>query len=409
MNTKDTEIYNLKNGSKDSEVYYDHIERFTASVMQVCEEQAGDLVDDFITFLKIQDSSFSELNRKEYLFEALLIGVNMQEYGGFAMGSSQLGMQLMKTFGKLRSHGGVVKKWADHLRGRWGLTLLMNEKHCNRFMFPSAANLSRLILWLDATAEFYPQSKRLKKWLLFFRSLTLIEASIYLSVLSQLALWFASEAEHELGIYTKGVNEFHKLIGRNYKNREDAISVNKRPVEYHLNMIGAVVMNDTFATEFRMRKQKVLLLPPCMRNPVDGSCKAIATIHGSICTGCNQTCAVNKLQISGKHQGFEVLIMHHASRPPEWLSSPELNNKTGVVGVACITNLITGGWTIHSLGIPAQCVVLDHCGCSHWLDQSISTSLNEKELKRHLQPDSTRCSGESYFPRISPPFLSKTA
>jgi hypothetical protein len=79
--------------------------------------------------------------------------------------------------------------------------------------------------------------------------------------------------------------------------------------------------------------------------------------------------------------------MHHASKPPDWLSDPDKNKNTGIIGVACPTNLITGGWTIQALGVPAQCVVLDHCGCHHWHPQGMATSLNRQELLRRINSE----------------------
>jgi len=391
MNSTQNIIYNLKNGSHDSEPYYRQIKIFTAKVMQACEEQAGDLVDEYLAFLKTLDNSFKPVDRKEYLFEALLLGVYLQEYGGFAMGSHNTGMFLMKVLGSLRKKGGFYKKLADYLRGRWGMKLLMNEKYRTRFMFPSATNFGRLLLWLEATAEFGPQSRKMETWHWYFRSLTRIEASIYLSVLTQLAMWFTLAAARELGVYTTGVEGFLNKVDEVYKNREDAISVNKRSVEYHLNMVGAEVMNEVFSDRFQVKDHKVLLLPPCMRKPVTGSCNAVASERGSICTGCNEDCAVNQFRKTGLQEGFEVLIMHHASRPPDWLKDPVQNTQTGIIGVACLTNLITGGWTIQSLGLPPQCVLLDHCGCRHWYKEPIATALNGKELARRLNPAISNC------------------
>lgn len=409
MNATQNIIYNLKNGSHDSEPYYRQIKIFTAKVMQDCEEQAGDLVDDYLAFLKTLDNSFKPIDRKEYLFEALLLGVYMQEYGGFAMGSDYPGMFLMKALGNMRKKGGFSKKLADYLRGRWGMILLMNEKYRTRFMFPSTTNFGRLLLWLEATAEFGPQSKKVKTWHWFFRSLTRIEASIYLSVLTQLAMWFTLAASRELGVYTTGVDGFTNKVVEEYKNREDAISVNKRSVEYHLNMVGAEVMNGVFSDRFQAKYYKVLLLPPCMRKPSASGCCAVATERGSICTGCNEDCAVNQLRKTGLQEGFEVLIMHHASRPPDWLSDPEKNFNTGIIGVACLTNLVTGGWIIQSLGLPAQCVVLDHCGCRHWYKEPISTALNGKELAIRLNTTISNCRINLRTSGINSQLLCKTA
>ena len=377
--------YSLKNGSQDSEKYYRETALLSNEVMQVYDEQAGDMVEEYMAFLVKELPSSKRLSRKEYLFEVLLMGVYIREYGGYAKGSKIPAMILMKSLGKLRRKGGLWKRVADRLRGRWAMKMLMKKRNRRRFMFPAASNLKHLILWLDATAEFRTQAARIRGWHRFFRSLTEIESAIYLSVVTQLSDWFAAVAGQTLDKYTAQVTPFLETVHRNYKNREDAISVNKRSVEYHLNMLGAVVMNEVFEKQFQSTTEKVLLVPPCMRKSLN--CRSLKSLKGDICTGCNESCPVNRLRFSGLQQGFEVVIMHHASKPPDWLSDPDKNNNTGIIGVACPTNLITGGWTIQALGVPAQCVVLDHCGCRHWHSEGMVTSLNRQELLRRINSE----------------------
>ena len=47
-------------------------------------------------------------------------------------------------------------------------------------------------------------------------------------------------------------------------------------------------------------------------------------------------------------------------------------------------NLISGGWKSESLGIPAQCVLLESCGCQHWMDPNEPTYINEDHLMKLL-------------------------
>jgi uncharacterized protein len=386
MKTQHPITYCLKNGSKDSEQYYRDIAMLSNEVMQVYDEQAGDMVEEYMAFLVKELPESKRLSRKEYLFEVLMMGVYIREYGGYAMGSNIAAMVLMKSLGNLRRKGGLWKQAADTLRGHQAMKMLMKERNRRRFMFPAARNLKHLILWLEATAEFGPQVARLRGWHRFFRSLTEIESAIYLSVVAQLADWFAAVAGQTLDKYTSRVTPFLETVHRNYKHREDAISVNKRSVEYHLNMLGAVVMNEVFEKQFQDTTEKVLLVPPCMRKSKE--CKSVKSPKGDICLGCDEACAVNRLRQSGMQQDFEVIIMHHASKPPDWLKDPEKSKNTGVIGVACPANLITGGWTIEALGVPAQCVVLDHCGCRHWHPEGIITSLNRQELLRRINVES---------------------
>ena len=81
----------------------------------------------------------------------------------------------------------------------------------------------------------------------------------------------------------------------------------------------------------------------------------------------------------GKKYNFKVSIIEHETT----LSSLDINkNKNiGIIGIACIPNLISGGFKALRLGFIPQCVVLDYRGCSnHWLYKKHMTKINENRL-----------------------------
>jgi hypothetical protein len=61
---------------------------------------------------------------------------------------------------------------------------------------------------------------------------------------------------------------------------------------------------------------------------------------------------------------------------------------TALVGVACVLNLLTGGYEMKRLNIQSQCVFLDYCSCkNHWDKKGVPTSMNINRLKQILVPD----------------------
>ncbi|HEX3013208.1 MAG TPA: DUF116 domain-containing protein, partial [Methanobacterium sp.] len=95
-----------------------------------------------------------------------------------------------------------------------------------------------------------------------------------------------------------------------------------------------------------------------MKFHVGTKCRAKDTNLGLRCTECSKSCNVHKLTKMGDKYGFEVYIVSHESSAFS-KSTKEDRNELGIVGVACVSNLIAGGWKAGSLGIPAQCVLLD--------------------------------------------------
>ncbi|NJM15304.1 MAG: DUF116 domain-containing protein [Bacteroidales bacterium] len=55
------------------------------------------------------------------------------------------------------------------------------------------------------------------------------------------------------------------------------------------------------------------------------------------------------------------------------------------MGVACMLNLIEGGYLLKKLKLPAQCVPLDSSACkNHWFTEEKSTMLNQGRLTHLL-------------------------
>ena len=88
----------------------------------------------------------------------------------------------------------------------------------------------------------------------------------------------------------------------------------------------------------------------------------------------------------GAEHGFDVFLVPHESSVFTGEAGRQLlGDGAGVVGVTCVPNLLTGGWKALRLGLPPQCVLLDHYGCrEHWHDEGIATGIAEADLRRVL-------------------------
>jgi hypothetical protein len=60
---------------------------------------------------------------------------------------------------------------------------------------------------------------------------------------------------------------------------------------------------------------------------------------------------------------------------------PMNGGQAGVVGISCVLTNPSGGWETKDLGIPAQGVLLDYCGCPwHWHEEGFPTDINLRQL-----------------------------
>ena len=149
-------------------------------------------------------------------------------------------------------------------------------------------------------------------------------------------------------------------------------------------MVGAELLNRAFRSEYKKTEIKVVLVPGCMRGRSPNECEAKRVKEGLICQGCLSHCHVNQLRVMGKKHDFDVYIIPHASDLSLW--GPTSNRPAyGVIASACVTTLVEGGWELKRYDVPAQCVLLDYCGCKkHWHHEGLITELNIRELKRIL-------------------------
>jgi hypothetical protein len=236
--------------------------------------------------------------------------------------------------------------------------------------------------YLEATGNFEQETVRLNFWKQFFTNMDSSEVSKHLKQACEFADYFELRSREVLGKYSLNVAKFleEKLIEHLWK--EDVIFCSKVEVEYHLSMVGAEIMNRTLNKDFNERSRKALILPGCMRS--NANCQATNTNLGLKCIKCSKTCNVCELTVMGDEQSFEVYMVTHESSA---FSKSTLKDREelGIVGVACVSNLISGGWKSQGLGIPAQCVLLNQATCKkHWNEKGLPTSINIHELRKIL-------------------------
>jgi hypothetical protein len=86
-----------------------------------------------------------------------------------------------------------------------------------------------------------------------------------------------------------------------------------------------------------------------------------------LCQGCNSTCNIHLAAGTIGYKGVKTYIIHHSSMFSENLKILAAEKDTGIIGVACVLNLMAGGYELKKQNIPAQCIYLDFSGCrKHW-------------------------------------------
>lgn len=361
--------------------YRETLEAFARFMRSEMENRLGSFISHFMSFQE-QHGEASGEDREVFLFEALMLGVFWNTYGGYAAGTGNNAISLMQQTAALRSRGGLKRKTAELLRGALAYRLLEKPSDRSRFLFPDPKGLARLIAWMKATGEFHREAARMETWRNFLEHMGDTYAFVTLSVFRGFARWFSHESLLVLGPFTEGVTRFVAAAANAYPLREDKISVLRSRTEYHLNMLGADIYNRAMKSMFDTCAGKIVLLPACMKLNGGKNCKSVIRDGSEVCTGCTSACSINEIRKLGKKHNFGVEIIRHSSALTAGKSFKR--SGTAFVGVACAATVIAGGLELRKHAVPAQCVLLNHSGCRHWCNKPVATSLNIDELMQRL-------------------------
>ena len=367
--------YLLYENNDNSNEFYKKISIYTKNTVKSLKDIFNKYINNYINYIYTNEIE-SLRSKDEYLLEILMIGVFWNNYINRAINLKTLPQNVLIKLSYLREKE-KVKKIADFNRGILE-TWFLNKNSYEKINF-SLENYNKLISYMEAIGDYKQEAKRLKIWYNFFNYYKNKDTKVILRLASDFAKKFETNSKKELGQYTRNVSYFLNEADKKYKYREDFMFCNRKEVEYHLNMVGAEIMNNAYREEFLKTKEKRLLLPACMRLKDEYNCKAIKTDEGYICANCNKNCHVNKYDELGKTYGFKIYIIPHESS----ISIKKKFNygDIGIIGVACILNLISGGLKAKNIGFIPQCVYLDYCGCKlHWDQAGIITDINLNKL-----------------------------
>jgi uncharacterized protein len=386
-------VYDLRCGSRDSNAFYAEASKLADEIVPRIEDHAGPILDNFCHHLRTH-SEEPPRSRGEYVIEFLTLGMVLRRYEEAAQATSKWMIQLAQCLILLRRHVPILKAPADWLRARLSHPFFLPSIHGSPECDPLTqsdveqpglgsplARLSRLIRWLRATGEYEQEALRLSNWRNYLASLTPEDARHCMNLALESFDDFACEAASRLGIFTEGVIRF--LAGEYARRgcREDQIFCGRPPVEYHLNMLAADVMNRGLQDSFDRTTRKVVLVPACMRGAKAATCKA--RIHGVdiTCMACDPDCAVNRITQRMRKLGAKVYLVPHSSGFSRWLDRWEREPGVGVTAVACMLNILSGGYDMRSRRIASQCLPLDYPGCKkHWNERGLPTAVNEDRL-----------------------------
>ncbi len=385
-------VYDLRRASASAQPFYQVLAAFSAEVVAQAAHRASAAIDEYRHHV-VNHLRESHRTADEYAIELLTVGMALRLYGDAAAETPGWVVDLAQELVLRRRRSPGLKPFLDFARsGLFQLFMARGLQASPASVRTRAARLSwtdrhgfgalpRVIAWMEATGDFHQECLRLVNWLSYLRTVPPLEAEGWIDTALSLFDWFQARAEFALGEYTASIRGFLQTTWADRFWSEDQVFCGRQPVEYHLAMVAAEIMNTAMQDDFHARSRKILLVPSCMRSKSAATCLARTRDAEIVCAGCDPDCAVNRITRTMRAEGVETYTVPHSSGFSQSLERWQREPDTAVAAVACLPNILAGGYEMRARGIPSPCVPLDYPGCQkHWSQEGIPTALDEKRL-----------------------------
>jgi hypothetical protein len=151
--------------------------------------------------------------------------------------------------------------------------------------------------------------------------------------------------------------------------------------QYLFYMLEIELTNRINSEGFSKAPWRMALIAHCLRDFRKG-CQSRRGVIEDQCTGCDMDCYVNMgselLERYQIHPYISVSMDHRKLFTHLKDDHPGM----GVLGIACVPELVMGMRLCESLNVPAVGVPLDANRCSRWLEECLETTYSLKELER---------------------------
>lgn len=183
-----------------------------------------------------------------------------------------------------------------------------------------------------------------------------------------------------LAKYTTGAAA-HVASLRWLKRWDRTLSTTER--QYHLHMLEIELTNRRNRAAFSLAERKLAFLPHCLRD-ITTMCKAQSDGFDSVCQGCSKACGVHAASRMLRAHGVTPYVWLSARLPRLFRQQRRRGAPLGVLGIACVAELVHGMRLCARHRIPVVGVPLNANRCARWLGALHATSLNVKALEAVL-------------------------
>jgi hypothetical protein len=186
----------------------------------------------------------------------------------------------------------------------------------------------------------------------------------------------------ELAKYTPGVEQHLKEVSL-HKYITDKELLTSRE-QYYLYMIEFELVNRVHRERFGKANFRIALLPYCLKER-QTDCKAAPDEIDDTCRGCLATCYINKLSKLLRDHDVSPYIWSRTSLRAMFGKLITKHGSIGVLGIACVVELIRGMRLCMKANLPVMGIPLNANRCSRWMNGFFETSVDLMALEKLLK------------------------
>lgn len=151
--------------------------------------------------------------------------------------------------------------------------------------------------------------------------------------------------------------------------------------QYHLYMLEIELTNRMNVVRFKNADRKIALTPYCLQD-FTVSCKAAKTGFDYQCKSCSSVCFQNHAGSILKKNNIEPFIWMGGSIKELAKSTLKNGQNFGILGIACIPELVWGIRKCNKYNIPVVGIPLNANRCIRWFGEFFPNSINLNELEK---------------------------
>jgi len=207
---------------------------------------------------------------------------------------------------------------------------------------------------------------------IFRRKITREKDSLITSILKDL--------DSKLSVYTENVEAHLKSLSVMQKT-DSALATTRE--QYYLYMLEIELVNRINKEKFLSSNFRIAFLPHCIRD-LSRECLSKPDEIDYVCKGCSKICNINAVSKLLKSKDIAPYLWMTAELGPLFKSLKIKYENFGVLGIACIPELINGMRTCLGKNIPVVGIPIDANRCARWMGKFHDNTVNLQKLEKLL-------------------------